>query len=43
MKKDDVHIDMCSDLRGIATGNMLNAEGADFVLFVKARAEGVLS
>ena len=43
MKKDNIHIVMCSDLRGIATGKVLNAEGADFMLFVQARAEGDLS
>ena len=38
--KDDVHIAMYSDLRGIAICQMLNVEGTNQTSFVQARAAG---
>ena len=38
--KDDVHIAMYSDLRGIAICQMLNVEGTVLTSFVQARATG---
>ena len=41
--KDDVHIAMYSDLRGIAICQMLNVEGTVLTSFVQARATGDLT